>query len=234
MLPSQSAKQLNIPLPSHDEIVKRYAPWIHNIAKKLIRQLGIQDNHHEDLVSSGFQGLLEAYKRYNPSYSVPFESFAYYRVRGAMLDNVRKTAYLPRRIYAQLRAAEASDRMLEDVNQSAPHTPDESRDELKALMGRIAAIHVIAALGQDEQSSEPSDPESTLARKRSQEQVRQALTTLPTRERQLVEGFYFQGRAFDDIAKEIGISKSWASRLHNKALDILRRRISTGTSMRDL
>jgi len=45
---------------------------------------------------------------------------------------------------------------------------------------------------------------------------------LPERERALVQGFYFDGRQFDEVAKELGISKSWASRLHAKALDLLR------------
>ena len=61
-------------------------------------------------------------------------------------------------------------------------------------------------------------PEAALLSREMKERVRAVVPSLPDRERQLIEGFYFQGRRFDHVAEELGISKSWASRLHHKAL----------------
>ena len=93
-------------------------------------------------------------------------------------------------------------------------------ETLHATISRLTASFVIASVGPDEEAQQ--SPEDSLLRGESAERVRAALKELPERERALLEGHYIEGRRFDLVAKELGISKSWASRLHTKALDRLR------------
>jgi RNA polymerase sigma factor for flagellar operon FliA len=76
--------------------------------------------------------------------------------------------------------------------------------------------------GETSESEASVSPEDTLLAREMKARVAKALETLPERERALVRGHYIEGRRFDEIAVELGVSKSWASRMHSKALEQLR------------
>ena len=86
---------------------------------------------------------------------------------------------------------------------------------------------MIASLGQSEEEHVPDSPEEGVLQKETAARVRKAIEVLPEREAALVRGFYFEGRHFEEVAKELGISKSWASRLHTKALELLRQELES-------
>jgi RNA polymerase sigma factor for flagellar operon FliA len=215
-------------LSDDGEFIRQYDSFVRAIVKHTRAQLGL-DGDAEDLVAYAYEGLLEARRRYDPARGVQFKSFAYYRVRGALLDGVRRMAYLPRRAYARLKAAEAVD--LEGEPLSEAHAATASGDagvavetSLRALdgvLGRVAAAYCTAAAA-DEQEQLPRDPERKLIAEEQRVLVLRALETLPEQERHLVRGHYIDGRNFDELAKELGLSKSWASRLHSRALGRLR------------
>ena len=75
----------------------------------------------------------------------------------------------------------------------------------------------------------PDNPEQALLERERQERVRNALSSLPEPERTLLQGHYLQGRRFDELARELGLSKSWASRLHTRALDRMRDALDHGS-----
>lgn len=181
----------------------------------------------DDLIAFGFHGLLEARGRFDPTRGVQFGTFAHYRVRGAVLDGVRKMAYLPRRVHQKRRAAEAIDWELEARGEARAATPEAKADAEATLaaiddvLGKISASFMLAAVGQDEGAA-PESPEEQLIEASERERVRSALAVLPERERVVVQGMYFEGRNLDDIGAQLGISKSWACRIHTKALGLLR------------
>ena len=163
----------------------------------------------------------------NPHAAVNFSTFAYYRVRGAVMDGVRDSAYLSRRAYRRLVAAEAADRISEEASEAqtgAASAPGSAAATIESALTKISASYVISALGQDEHR-ETESPEDTAVAASEAQRVRSLLATLPERERALVRGFYFEGRRFDEVAQDLGISKSWASRLHSKALARLREKL---------
>ena len=184
----------------------------------------------DDLIAFGVEGLLEARARYDASRGVQFRTFAYYRVQGAILDGVRRMAYLSRRAHARLRAAEAQQQLCEALGEERAAAPERraqvegSLRSLESTLSRLTAAFVISALGQDQESN--PNPEGALLEKELQSRMQRAVDTLPEREKALVKGFYFEGRRFDEVAQELGVSKSWASRLHGKALDLLREALS--------
>ncbi len=214
-------------MPDDDAYIEELRPFVRSIAHRIRAQLDLTCDL-EELIAFGLGGLVEARARFDPSRGVQLNTFAYYRIRGAILDGVRDMAYLPRRMHAIRRAAEAGDVVLEDAGAARAQAPAGSRvtkdDAVQAvddMLGKLTASFVLASVGQGDEAR-PATPEEELMEASEADRVRAALDVLPDRERALVEGFYFEGRQFEEVARELGISKSWASRLHTKALGLLR------------
>jgi RNA polymerase sigma factor for flagellar operon FliA len=212
-----------------EQFIRDYEGFVRGTALQTRVQLGL-DAPVEDLVAFGFQGLLEARARFDASKGVSFKAFAYYRVRGAVLDGVRAMARLPRRAYARLKAIEALDSFAEAAAQgraTTEHPPhaESSLRAIDAVLGRVAAAYTVAVSHEDA-SEGAGSPEEALLREERAARMRAALETLPERERRIVQAHYFEGRQFDEVSAELGISKSWGSRVHAHALDLLRRALA--------
>jgi RNA polymerase sigma factor for flagellar operon FliA len=210
-----------------DAFAKQHEPFVRSIATRVRNELDLNCDQ-EDLVAWGFQGLLEARQRYDANRNVQFNTFAYYRVRGAVIDGVRKMAYLSRRAHQIRKFAEAADDLLEQEAETRAASPEARADVAQTVqaiddvLGRLTASFVIASVGQD-QASAPELQDESLIRAETSVRVREAVAKLPEREAKVVRELYFEGRLLDDIAKDLGVSKSWASRIHTKALRVLKR-----------
>jgi RNA polymerase sigma factor for flagellar operon FliA len=208
---------------AHQELVER-------VVRRLIRELDLTCDPG-DLRAWGHQGLLEAKQRFDPARKVRFSTFAYYRVRGAVLDGVRSQGFLKRRAYAKLKAFEAADSVAEELAESNSAGPELSREararELDEAVGKISAAYVLSALGQaDERVADT--PESLVEAAEDRSAVRDGLASLPEKERELLEAVYFRGATIEQAGAQLGLSKSWASRMHAKALSRMRKGWSTG------
>jgi RNA polymerase sigma factor for flagellar operon FliA len=154
-------------------------------------------------------------------------------VRGAIFDGVREMAYLPRKAHAHRRAAEALDRAAEEEALARATDPKARADASAALaavdeiLARTCAAFVISVVGQDDASTPPG-PEEALIGGETRTRVRAALEVLDERERTLVEGYYFDDRTLDELGAEMGISKSWASRICGRALSKMRAALERG------
>jgi len=200
---------------------------VRGIAVRLRAQLDLRSDI-DDLVGAGYLGLVEARQRFDATRGIQFSTFAHYRIRGAMVDHLRKSASMSRRAYARIKLAESVDRVAEDVAEIRVADP-RARTSVEATVaaldeavGRLTSAFVLSCLGQDE---EPVDPESALADRQSNERLHRAIDSLPEREKAIVVGHYVDGKRFDAIADELGVSKSWTSRMHAKALDRIRREL---------
>ncbi len=217
-------------MSTEEEFIEEYRGLVRSIAMKVRARYDLEVDL-DDLMADGLTGLVEAKSRFDPDKGVQFNTFAYYRIRGAILDGIRKNSFMPRRAYEQLRAAEAALGIGESLGEQRAADPQGRKDVAKcaealhATISRLTASFVIASVGQDD--AEQESPEDSLLKGESAGRVRAALAELPERERALIEGHYLKGRRFDLVAEELGISKSWASRLHTKALDRLRKILSS-------
>lgn len=187
------------------EFITEHEKMVHGLAHRLRRELSLRGDL-DDLIAFGFGGLLEARHRFDPARGVRFQTFAYHRVRGAMLDGVRKMSQLPRRAHERLRAA----------SDTTPTAAPTALDNAFTRMSSLTTGTVLQGRFGDE------SPEAALLKNESVTRLLQALPSLSPRQRVLVRGFYFEGRSIDMMARELGISKSWASRLHTNALQELR------------
>jgi RNA polymerase sigma factor for flagellar operon FliA len=193
----------------------------------------------DDLVSYGREGLLDAARRFDASRGVPFRAYANFRVRGAVIDGVRASARLPRRVHERLRALDAAQRVSEGAAEDrlgAPPPPGTRADAERALDTHLAAMATAMAVGLLAQSAigeegeltsidTRASPEEAVSEAELFAEVRRAIETLPAQEAELVRRHYLLGERFDLVAADLGLSKSWASRLHTRAVGRLAKRL---------
>ncbi len=189
----------------------------------------------DDLLAFGQQGLLEAAGRYDPAQG-PFRRFAYFRVRGAMIDGLRKMGPWTRRGYERISMIRALDSASESVASSegspTPLSPDAAAERLRqhmASMVTAVTLGVFAEHAHEGAELTSKDPvgsaEELLAERRLREAVQEALAELPEPDGSIVRRHYLGGERLDLIAEEMGFSKSWASRIHSRALKKLGARL---------
>jgi RNA polymerase sigma factor for flagellar operon FliA len=184
----------------------------------------------DDLKSFGREGLLKAARTFDPSRGVPFRRWANVRIKGAMMDGVRRWGRLPRRVYRELQGVEAGDHLLgaydeEDAANPAA-TPDVADARLSSYLAGLAtaiAVGTMMAAPRESVDAEGRDvtPEDLVGEAELLARVKAIVATLPTQERSLVERHYFGGETLDDAAAALGLSKSWGSRLHARAIEAI-------------
>ncbi|WP_437280668.1 sigma-70 family RNA polymerase sigma factor [Sorangium sp. So ce375] len=196
------------------------------VAKRIARRLG-RRIPVEDLVALGHPALLDVVRTHDPSRST-FEAYAKRKIRWAIFDGVRRETRW-RSAAARASALAASARFAEgrgaDDDADAPATQEAYAARLGDLLAGHAAAMALGLLsGQGDVAAVPDaadDPEERASRAELAQAVRHAVSELPDRERALVERHYFDDERFDQIAQDLGISKSWASRLHSQAIERL-------------
>jgi RNA polymerase sigma factor FliA len=188
----------------------------------------------EDLRSFGREGLLSAARSFDALRGVPFRRWANLRIRGAMIDGVRQWGELPRRVYRELRALEAGDRMLDAYDEedaAGPATaPEEADARLTAYLAGMAtaiAVGTMASGSRETLDAEGQEltPEALVGNAELAARMRTLVAGLPDRERALIERHYFDGETLDAAAASLGLSKSWGSRLHARAVESLAREL---------
>lgn len=210
--------------------VREHLDLVDLIARQVRRQLGARLDL-DDLASAGREGLLSAARSFDASRGVPFRRWANLRVRGAVLDAVRAQGNLPRRVWNRLRAIEAGDRVAENAAEEDSTAPAKSAQEADQRLGSyLAGMATAMAMGLIAESTGPEtddvkeigpSAEEQLAHHQLVALAREAIERRPEAERHLLKRHYFEGAQFDEAAREIGLSKSWASRLHARAIEAI-------------
>ncbi len=190
---------------------------------------------YEELVALGNAGLAEAASRYDPARGAAFSTFAWYRVQGSIIDGLRRNTQLPRRVWAKLVALRAASNYLEhqserDAGAAAqgvkPVEQAEALAALKTAMSAIRTMYVTSLEGLREKGFEPRSDAPKITDQidigRIAARLREAIERLPEKERALVTMHYWEGKNLLEAGAALGISKSWASRLHAQAVERLR------------
>jgi RNA polymerase sigma factor for flagellar operon FliA len=196
----------------------------------------------EDLSSHGQEALLAAARTFDPERQIPFRRWAMLRVRGAMIDAARQRGSLPKRVYRKIRAIEAADAIHDaaaEEQAAAPETTSAAQADLRLTdqLGTAAMAMALSFLRMKssdalEVSDPDHSPESNVGQAELLTKVKAAILELPEQERILLDRHYFRDATLEEAAAELGLSKSWASRLHFRAIEsvarILRRSGTTG------
>ena len=213
---------------SHLELSRRAAAAIYPRVRDHIE--------FDELVALANAGLAEAASRFDPSRGASFATFAWYRVQGSIVDGLRRATTLPRRAWAKLVALRAASDYLENRGEREAAAaqrggaPPAGAAALRALRDSMSAIQTMYMTSleamRDDQGFDPSiegpAPAEQLDASRLAARLRAAIERLPERERELMKKHYWEGKNLLEAGAELGISKSWASRLHAQAIERLR------------
>jgi RNA polymerase sigma factor for flagellar operon FliA len=196
-----------------------------------------------DLVQDGVIGLIDAANRFDESRGIKFETFAERRVRGAMIDALRRDAW-PRGVRRVRRELEAAREQLRRELGAEPTMADLAKrvgtDEarLEKTIVRINTIESTSALANidaiDQATlpavlvpSEPPSPHESFQTTELRERMRAALRAIPSRERRIIVMYYFEEATMKQIGEAIGVNESRVSQLHARAIGRLRTALGT-------
>jgi RNA polymerase sigma factor for flagellar operon FliA len=214
------------PLPDRDELVRQGLPLVRSIADRLRRKYTLTASF-EDLCAMGFGGLAAAADRFDPSRGASFITFAYHKIRGAILDGLRRSDRqysfdMRCRLAAERRAAvEVADDTESFTDDDLAAEIGESVPEIASSRRHLATLRLASVFGGGDEDA-PLDPDEEVYRHQVSERVREAIARLPAKEREVIELHYYSDGSFADVGDRLGISRAWASRLHKRALSALR------------
>jgi len=210
-------------------LAERHLPLVRSLATQLRDQ--IPDHLAlEDLLGYGSKGLMEAAERYDPSRGIAFSTFAHYRIRGALVDGLRVMGGLPRAVVRRFRAEAMANEYLGNAQEREAGADPAQRgqastaDTLRTLSDHVTGLTTIVMVSLDgEFSPDSADQQVDEELDRVNytwlaPRVKEALDQLPERERRLMEDCYYGDLCIKEAGEKQGLSKSWSSRLHARAI----------------
>lgn len=231
-----AAQQKSVSL---DELVERHAPLVKRIAYHLISRLP-PNVQVEDLIQSGMVGLLEAARNYDSGQGASFETYAGIRIRGAMLDDIRKTDWAPRSVHRKARqVAEAVHEIENAMGRDAKDSEVAealgiSLDEYHQILAdasnsKVFSFDEIFATGETEQKERvmghlPS-PYEGIQESDFQSDLAEAIDGLPERERLVMSLYYDDELNLREIGEVLGVSESRVCQIHGQAMVRIRSRL---------
>lgn len=222
------AEQLKRPAAERDRLISEHVDIARRISMRMARRCP-DWIAREDLVAAALLGLTEAAERYDSTRNEPFLSFAEKRIRGAVLDELRRGDIMPRRARQMARKIGSTIQQLEKSTGSAPTdeavaaalgvTIDEYKTDLEQL------VHVtVGALdpGDETIAGSTDSPETTAIRLEAMRRVRAALPKLDQRDLTLLGLYYNEELTYQEIAQVFGVTTSRVCQLHGRAIARLR------------
>lgn len=225
-------REVAITNANRDELVEQYRDYVAYVVNHLIKRLGFPAEMFEEFAAAGYLGLVEAAGRFDPECGRDFRAFAFLRIRGAIIDSIRASSDLSGKAYRYARALSSAQNLREEMWERETRGDGDAAKDLEAVFD-FAAKSLLAfrlsVADNEEEVSELVNPEIDAEEQyKTREQahlLRNLVATLPDKERLIVEEHYFQDKAFVQItADHPTLSKSWVSRLHSRALDLLKER----------
>ena len=221
-----------------ETLITECLPLVKFIAHRISSRL---PSHVEvdDLIHSGILGLMDAVKKFEPDRNVKFKTYAEQRIRGAILDGLRDLDWVPRSLRRKKKDIENAYHLLEqqlgraatdeEVAQHLGLTLEDLNKSLDELKGVTLGTFVDA--GDDESGEnlisfvpdpDAEDPSVTLHSREVKELLRSAVDKLPTKERFVVQLYYFDELTMKEIGTLLNITESRVSQLHTKSMLRLR------------
>jgi RNA polymerase sigma factor for flagellar operon FliA len=227
-------------LIERNEIVKEHMWLVKCIARSIADVLPDRIDL-EDLVSAGTVGLIKAVDDFDPSKGAKLETYARYRIKGAILDELRKDDLLPYSARSKLkqldRAVVTLERSLQryPTDQEIADTTGLPLDEITRLLGMAASLDLYSLdelLERGEADLDPrhdggavDDPLSRIEREELISVISDAIKDLQETERTVLGLYYYEGLRMREIGEVLGISESRVSQIHSKAVLLLRGRL---------
>ena len=220
-----------------EQIILEYAPLVKIVAGRLCMYLG-NTVEYEDLCSYGIFGLIDAIDKFDLTQNVKFETYASLRIRGSILDQIRKMDWIPRTVRQRQRMI---DEAIKDIEAKTGHGAtdedvakalDISEDEYLKWQAQMNVTNVISLNEFVEAGNEPVmeaehnshfiQPEDNISKQELSKKLEEALAKLTEKEKQVVLLYYYEDMTLKEISAALEVSESRVSQLHTKALQKMR------------
>lgn len=229
-----------------NDLVVQHAPLVKRIAYHLMGRLP-NTVQMDDLVQSGMLGLLEAIKHYDVSQGASFETYAGIRIRGAMLDELRRSDWTPRSVHKKARMVTESIREIENnLGRDAKDSEVAEHmgigiDEYNHILQDSLSCKTFSVeeLLQGEEGliegvySTTEQPEEILVQQNFKMALANAIDELPERERLVISLYYDEELNLREIGKVLGVSESRVSQICSQAMLRLRARLADWLEEKD-
>lgn len=216
-----------------EKLIIEYAQLVKVVAGRLCVYLG-NTVEYEDLCSYGIFGLIDAIDKFDSCKDVKFETYASLRIRGSILDQIRKMDWIPRSVRKKQRQLDDAMKAFES-REGRPATDEELCQELgitgKELIGWQTELNVTNVVSLDEfveagadpvMSAEGNshfmEPEAALEKEELKQKLEEAIAALTEREKQVILLCYYEDMSLKEISATLDVSESRVSQLHTKAI----------------
>lgn len=212
------------------ELVNSCQGLVRSIAWKLHQRLPSHVDL-DDLIGFGQIGLAEAARDFDPKHGVAFTTYAYYRIRGSVLDGLSKMAWFNKADFNRGRYEKNANDVLAGSSQAGQSMSDHL-NWFASTSNALATVFLVSQLASDDgRPAEAADMSYEQDERRVEEQdllekVRGLVDELPEQQRIIVKAVYFEGQSIKAAGEKAGISKAWASRVHKQALETLMLRLA--------
>lgn len=227
------------PTPAlREQLIIEYAQLVKLVAGRLSMYLG-HNVEYEDLVSYGIFGLIDAIDKFNMEKNVKFETYASLRIRGAILDQIRKMDWIPRTVRQRQRKIDEAIKQVElrtgktASDEELAMELDISREELCNWQSQLKVTNVISLDEFTEAGPEPvmdaahnshfTQPEELVAKEELKTMLVKSLDNLTEKERKVIELYYYEDLTLKEISNILDVSESRVSQLHTKGLIKMRK-----------
>lgn len=222
-----------------EQLILEYANVVNLVAGRLSMYLGYTVEY-DDLVGYGIFGLIDAIDKFDLAKDVKFETYASLRIRGAILDQIRKMDWIPRTLRQKQKKMEAASTKLE-AEYGRPVTSDEiaaelgiSRDEYEGWRSEAEFTNMVSLDDYLEQGGEGrmetlgtkfQQPEKAIQKQELKEMLVEAFQALTEKENKVITLYYYEELTLKEISQILSVSESRVSQLHTKALQKIKARI---------
>lgn len=223
-----------------EKLIVEYAPLVRVVAGRLSMYLGY-NVEYDDLVSYGIFGLIDAIDKFDLGKDVKFETYASLRIRGAILDQIRKMDWIPRTVRQKQKKIEEAIKIVE--TRTGKNASDEeiarqlgiAGDELNEWQSQLKVTNVVSLNEFVEQGGEPVmdaqnnshfvQPEEAVAEEELKKVLEETMELLTEKEQKVILLYYYEELTLKEISNILEVSESRVSQLHTKALLKIRRKM---------
>ena len=225
-----------------EKLIIEYAPLVKIVAGRLSMYLGY-NVEYDDLVGYGVFGLIDAIDKFDYGKGIKFETYASLRIRGAVLDQIRKMDWIPRSLRQKQKKIDAAMNKLE-LELGRPATDEElakeigiSEDELLNWQGQANVTNVISLDEFVDTSGEKNvesvgvntfeTPEEVIEKDELKKLLAESLETLTDREKKVILLYYYEELTLKEISLVLEVSESRISQLHTRALQKMKTKLGS-------
>jgi RNA polymerase sigma factor FliA len=231
-----SANRLRPGSVTESQLVEKHVPLVRNVVGRVAMTLPPHVDG-EDLYSAGLTGLLSAVRQYNPTAGTSFETYARLRIRGAILDELRRMDWVPRSVHTKARKVQG---VMNEIEQKKgrPATESEMATTLKITIPEYrewleeirpaSFVCLDAAFGHDQDDSgsqydsmadqRQEDPCDGTSRREVARVISDRLQELPEMQRKVLALYYFEDMRLREIAEAFGLTESRICQIHAQAI----------------